>query len=129
VRPLPLAVTGLALVMLSWGTCNVVLDELYAWILVLTFFGGLIGGGAAFAVAAVRFRKPVGASAEIRVARGLGLAGTVLALGAASFFLTWPPFGAVGAALLGAVFILGVALTLGAIGLLTWAAHGPNSLR
>jgi hypothetical protein len=130
VTPLPLAVAGLAFVTLSWGTCNVVVvDELYSWILVLTFFGGLIGGGAAFAGAALRYREPLGAEAEVARSRGLAVAGISLALGAAGVAWAGSPIDGTPAALLGAIFILGVALTIGAVGLLAWAVNGPHSIR
>ena len=135
---LALMVTGLALVTLSWGSWHaVVVGEHYSWTLVLLFFGGVIAGGPLLTAAVLRIRGPRSADAEMDLARGLGVVGMSLALGAggvgvllatAPLGLAGVPSGAVGG-LIGAVFLLGVALTIGAFGLLAWAANGPHSDR
>ena len=136
VTTVALAVFGFALVALSWGACNVViLGEQYSSTLALLFFGGLIAGGASLAAAVVRIRRPRTVAAEMDVARGLGVAGMALALGAAGigWAMSVGSWAAsvhwTGALLIGAVFVLGAALTIGALGLLAWAANGPHSNR
>jgi hypothetical protein len=127
VTTLVLAVAGFALVALSWESCAVVLlDERLSGSLVLLFFLGLVAGGASLAAAVVRMRPPRSADAEMDLARGLGVAGMALALGGWALWAT-VPLGRTGATLMGAVFFLGVALTIGALGLLAWAANGPHS--
>lgn len=138
VTTVALTVFGFALVTLSWSSCAAVLvGEHYSWTLVLLFFGGLIAGGPLLTAAAVRIRRPRSADAEMDLARGLGVVGMSLALGAggvgvllatAPLGLAGVPAGALGG-LIGAVLLFGVALTIGAFGLLAWAANGPHSDR
>jgi len=130
VTTLAFAVAGFALVTFSWGSCGVMLsDERLSERLVLMFFGGLIAGGGLLATAVVRIRRPRGADAEMDVARGIGVAGITIVLGAPVIGWAMPTLGRTGAEVIGAVFLLGVALTIGAFGLLAWAANGPHSNR
>ena len=130
VTTMALAVAGVALVTVSWGSCGVMLsDERLSERLVLMFCGGLIAGGGLLAAAVVRIRRPRGADAEMDVARGIGVAGIAIALGAPVIGWAMLTLGRTGAEVIGAVFLLGVALTIGAFGLLAWAANGPHSNR
>jgi drug/metabolite transporter (DMT)-like permease len=88
-----------------------------------------IVGGVALATAVIRIRRPRGVDAEMDVARGLGVVGMLIALGAPVIGWVVPTLGHTGGAVIGAIFLLGVALTIGAFGLLAWAANGPRSNR
>jgi len=75
----------------------------------------------------VQIVGPRNADAEMDVARGLGVAGLALALGVAALGWAAPPSGGKGVAVIGALLLLGLALMVGALGLIAWAANGPHS--
>ena len=63
------------------------------------------------------------------LARGIGVVGIGLALGVAGVVWARLPLGSPAGALLGAVFFVGVAFTIGALMPLAWAAYGPHTPR
>ena len=126
VPTLVLAVLGLASAAMSWDACGVVLlDERLSAALVLKFFGGLIAGGGLLAAAVARTFRSRGADGEMNLAYGLDVAGITAALGG-GVVMAGAPFYGYAAEMGLAVFLLGVALTIGALMLLAWVANGPH---